>query len=71
MGRGWMGAGRGWAGRHSVLCNQYLRTRVVVRRYYDKAAVVAEQHRKDHPEWKFVRAPPRKGKSKVRSCATM
>mmetsp|Transcript_29597 Transcript_29597/g.77642 ORF Transcript_29597/g.77642 Transcript_29597/m.77642 type:complete len:263 (-) Transcript_29597:1092-1880(-) len=32
--------------------------------YYDKAAAVAEQHKKDHPDWKFVRAPPRKGKSK-------
>jgi hypothetical protein len=32
--------------------------------YYDKAREVAEQHKKDHPDWKFVRAPPRKGKGK-------
>lgn len=29
--------------------------------YYDKATAVAEQHKKDHPDWKFIRAPPRKG----------
>lgn len=27
--------------------------------YYDKAAIVSDQHKRDHPDWKFVRAPPR------------
>jgi len=34
-------------------------------RYADQARLLAEQHKKDHPEWKFVRAPPRKGKGKA------
>lgn len=29
-------------------------------RYIDQAAQIAEQHKKDHPDWKFVRSPPRK-----------
>jgi hypothetical protein len=34
--------------------------------YYDKAAIVSDQHKRDHPDWKFVRAPPRsKSKDKV------
>lgn len=34
-------------------------------KYADQARLLAEQHKKDHPEWKFVRAPPRKGKGKA------
>eukprot|EP00041_Stephanoeca_diplocostata_P016776 m.331593 g.331593 ORF g.331593 m.331593 type:complete len:345 (-) comp20482_c0_seq1:349-1383(-) len=30
------------------------------KKYVNEAERLAEQHKKDHPDWKFVRAPPRK-----------
>jgi len=37
--------------------------------YAEQAKQIAEQHKIDHPEWKFVRAPPRKGRGKVAKAA--
>lgn len=37
--------------------------------YAKQAHALAEQHKKDHPDWKFVRAPPRKGRGKAAKAA--
>lgn len=37
--------------------------------YAEQAKQIAEQHKIDHPEWKFVRAPPRKGRGKLAKAA--
>lgn len=34
-------------------------------RYAKEADRLAEQHKIDHPDWKFVRAPPREGRGKI------
>lgn len=39
--------------------------------YAKQAQAIAEQHKRDHPDWKFVRAPPRKGRGKAAKAAVI